>query len=54
LAAGAKSNAGMDFVRKSGSITAYAAEQLGDLQSAKSLRDLSAGKIRYTGLEGLI
>lgn len=47
LAAGAESNAGKDLVRKSGSITAYAAERLGDLNSAKWLRDLSVGKVSY-------
>jgi hypothetical protein len=45
LAAGVKSNAGKDFVRKSGSITALAAEQLGDLKAAGALRDLSMGRI---------
>jgi len=46
LAAGAKSKAGKDLVRKSGSIAASAAEQLGNIEAAKSLRDLSAGRIR--------
>jgi hypothetical protein len=54
LAAGAKSNAGKDLARKSGSIAAFAAEQLGDVDSAKSLRDFSAGKISYTVLQGII
>jgi hypothetical protein len=54
LAAGAASKAGGELMRKSGSISAYAAEQLGDLDSAKSLRALSAGKIGYTAIEGRI
>ena len=49
-----ESNAGMDLVRKSGSITAVAAEQLGDSGSAKFLRDFSAGKISYAVLQGKI
>lgn len=47
LAAGVKSSAGKELVRKSGSITAFAAEQLGDANQAKWLRDLSVGKISY-------
>ena len=54
LAAGAASNAGTILMRKSGSISAYAAEQLGELDSAKSLRDLSAGKVDYFTIQGKI
>jgi hypothetical protein len=54
LAAGAKTNAGKDLVRKSGSIAAFAAEQLGDIKSADSLRAVSTGKISYMDLEGII
>ena len=54
LAAGTESKAGNDLIRKSGSISAFAAEQLGNLDSAKSLRALSAGKISYPAIEGRI
>lgn len=54
LAAGWASKAGSDLFRKSGSISAYAAERLGELDSAKSLRALSAGKLGYPAIEGKI
>ncbi|MGY4436943.1 hypothetical protein ACVWWO_009420 [Bradyrhizobium sp. F1.13.1] len=54
LAAGAASKASADLMRKSGSISAFAAEQLGELDSAKSLRALSAGKVDYITIEGKI
>jgi hypothetical protein len=54
LVAGAKSNAGKDLTRKSGSIAASAAERLGDVDAAKSLRDVSAGKVSFTVLQGII
>jgi hypothetical protein len=54
LVAGFESKAGSKFVRKSGSITALAAEQLGDLESAKTLRDLSMGKTSFSTPPGLI
>ena len=54
LAAGVASKAGNDLMRKSGSISAYAAEQLGEWSSAKSLRELSVGKVDYLKIEGKI
>jgi hypothetical protein len=54
LAAGAASKAGNELMRKSGSISAFAAEQLGEWDSAKSLRALSAGRVDYLAIEGKI
>lgn len=54
LAAGVASKAGNELMRKSGSISAFAAEQLGEWDSAKSLRALSAGRVDYLAIEGKI